>query len=142
MAAQTYNPLAVLMTFNSIPITGFVKGTMIKVEYNEKRFKQKVGGQGEVARSMLLDFTGKVTFTLLATSPTNDLLSAMHLLDVASNAGFGGFFLKELNGTTIATDTTSYVEQLPPVEYSGEEVGQREWVLLCEHLAMNVGGVV
>jgi hypothetical protein len=141
-ASNTYDPRAVVASFKSIPLGDYVDGTMIKVEYNEKGWAQKPGGQGEVARAKLLNLTGKITVTLLATSTVNDLLSAAYALDRAANLGFGSFYIEELTGTTIVTVPVAYIEQLPPIEYSGKEVGQREWVFLCDQIFENVGGVI
>jgi hypothetical protein len=140
--SNTYDPRAVAANFKSIPLGDYVDGTMIKVEYNEAGWAQKVGGQGEVARAKILNLTGKITVTILATSPVNDLLSAAYALDRAANLGFGSFYIEELTGTTLVTVPVAYIEKLPVIEYAGKEVGQREWVFLCEQIYENVGGVV
>jgi hypothetical protein len=141
MALSTYDPLYVLVSFKGIPISGYADGTFIKAERNEAAYTQKVGASGEVCRARSRNMTGKVTLTLLASSPVNDLLSACYMLDEATNAGFGSFFIKELNGSTVCMAPVSYVEKLPSVEYA-KEVGQREWVFLCDQLIENVGGLV
>ena len=141
MASATYDPLLVLVSFKGIPISGYADGTFVKSERNEALFTQKVGAAGEVARARSRNMTGKITLTLLASSPINDLLSACYMLDEATNLGFGSFFIKELGGTTVAMAPCAYIEKLPSVEYA-KEVGQREWVFLCDQLIENVGGLV
>lgn len=138
---RTYNPFLVNFSFTGIPITGFAPDTFITVERNEDAFTLVVGAGGEAARSQSRNRSGTVTLTLLATSQSNDVLSAIANADEQTGIGVGTAFVKEINGTTLVSAQSAWIKKMPNVE-RGAEVSNVEWVLECEALDTFIGGLI
>lgn len=136
---QTYDPQYVVASFLGIPISGYADGTFIKVERDSESFTKMTGAGGEVARARSRHTGGKVTFTLMASSPCNDLLSAAFQADELLGTGVGPTFIKDLNGTTVALAANSWIQKPSSVEF-GKEIGTREWVIDCASVEFTVGG--
>lgn len=138
---RTYDPALVIPTFAGNLLTGFGPDTFIKVERNEDGFTLAVGAGGEAARAQSRNRSGTVTFTVLATSQTNDILSAIAAADELSGTGVAEFQLSEVNGTTLCHAANAWVKKLPSVE-RGKEVGTVEWVLECDSIEVFAGGLL
>jgi hypothetical protein len=136
---KTYDPNKIAMSIAGIPIEGIMDGTFVKVERNAQTWNLKVGSGGEAARAKSNDKSGKITFTLMQTSVTNDALSALAKLDELSNNGIGPALIKDLNGRTLCEAGTAWVQKPADVEFSNEITG-REWVVETDSLEMLIGG--
>lgn len=137
--ATTYDPSSVVASFAGVPLGGFADGTFIGVERNNDSFTLMVGAGGEAARARSRNSSGKVTFTLMATSVVNDLLSAVWRADELFGTGVGVVIVKDLNGTTLCIANNAWIMKPPKVEF-GKEIGTREWVIECESVYMKSGG--
>lgn len=136
---KNYSPDRITVSFGAILIQGFNDGTMIKTTRNEDAYSVKVGGQGDVTRVRSLNKTGQITVTLLAESPTNDLLSAQAIADELSGAAYAPIFVKDLNGTTLMAAENAWIMKMPETEHA-TDASPREWVFECADLTMVVGG--
>lgn len=139
--ATTYDPALVVASFAGIPIAGYADGTFVTVERNNDSYTLMVGAGGEAARARSRNSSGKVTFTLLATSPVNDLLSAVWHADELLGVGVGSVIVKDLQGTTLCVANNAWITKAPKIEF-GKEVGTREWVIEAESIYMSAGGVI
>lgn len=137
--STTYDPASIAASFAGVPLAGFADGTFVAVERNNDSFTLMVGAGGEAARSRSRNSSGKVTFTLMATSATNDLLSAIWRADELSGTGVGAFILKDLNGTTLCAANNAWIMKPPKIEF-GKEISTREWVIEAESVYMKSGG--
>lgn len=138
---RTYDPGEHLCSFLGVPITAFGPDTFIEAARNEDGFSIQVGAGGEVARSRNRNRSGRVTFTLLATSPENDLLANLALVDEATGEGIGPLFIKDRLGTTLLHAQNAWIVKLPDVS-RGKEAGTVAWMIDCDRLEMFVGGNV
>lgn len=138
---RTYDPALLILNFAGIPISGYADGTFVKVERDGETFAKYVGADGTIARSRTRNNGGKVTFTLAATSPCNDLLSAQAALDEAFGTGMGSCRGEDLAGTTTFMAMEAWIQKPPAIEF-GKEIGTREWVIDCASLQWLVGGVL
>lgn len=138
---RSYNPSLVTMTWAGQIIGGFAEGTFIEVERNEDAFSLVVGAGGEAARVMNRNRSGRVTLTLLASSQSNDVLSAIQNTDELSATGVAPLFLKELNGTTACHSENAWLMRPANVERA-KEMSEVQWVFECEDLNMFVGGLL
>lgn len=139
MAFRTYNPSLVTVSFKHINITGFNDGTFIEAERNEDAFTTHVGATGDVTRTQNLNKTGKVTITLTQASPTNDLLAALHLLDVTTGTQYGALQIKDLSGNLKCRATQAWIKKPPKVERA-KESGSVQWEFECAELEIFAGG--
>lgn len=140
--ATTYDPLSVLISFQSITMTQLMAGTFVKAKRDEDSYKKKVGATGSVARAKIRNKGASVAVTLMMTSPTNALLSAVHLLGESvppTNLDQGPLMIKDLLGGTLCHAKVAWIKKVSDVEFSDDIVG-REWTFDCESLDMVIGG--
>ncbi len=135
----TLDPGSIVMTFKGVNITGVMDGTFCEVERAEDAVTMHVGAQGEVTRVMSRNKTGSVTFNIVQSSVTNQLLSAIAAADEKDRSGVGPLLITDLNGTTVYKATEAWIRKLPKGEHAKDATG-RSWVIDCAKLLMNVGG--
>lgn len=143
MAGQTkvYDPASVLCVFAGIPIQGFAEDSVVKVAYNEDAFTLKMGVDGDGTRSKTNNRSAQITFSLMQSSDVNDLLSAVHGLDLNSPSGdgIGPLLIKDNQGRTLMAAEKAWIMKTPDVEFA-KEAGPREWVLETSSLETTIGG--
>lgn len=133
--AKTYNPKDILVSVNGVPVTGYADGTdVISIDYETDFVGDMVGVTGEGAFVEHNDRRATITLKLMATSPMNDVLSAL----VAGNVEFA-VSMTDNRGTSVAAGASCRVTKLPQVQY-GNEIGVREWPIRSLEFVENVGG--
>jgi hypothetical protein len=137
---KNYDPGRVFVSFNGIRLTGFAAGTFVSAEREEDGFTKVVGSGGDTTRVRNRNRSGMVTVTLLAASPTNDLLSAVAAQDELFGLGTGPLLVKDGNGTTLLEAESAWIRKIPTTAYSKEGEDSREWIFDCAELVMAVGG--
>lgn len=135
---QTYDPARVQLTLAGKLIIGFAE-TFIRAALNADLYTTQVGAQGDVTRSRSQDRTGTVTLTLMAGSPSNDVLSALAKAD-EEGLGVGVLQIVDLQGTTLLVSPNAWISKKPEVEF-GKESGERVWVISCDNMKFHVGGL-
>lgn len=138
---KNFDPSRVVLVAAGINIYGFAKGTSIEIEYDEDAFKKETGRDGDMVRVRSHDKGGKVTVTLMASSPCNDLLSARAVLDRKTGLGTGPMLMKDLNKTTVAEAQASWIKKMPKFE-SGDEASNVVWEFECHDLELYFGGAL
>ena len=138
---STYNPDEVAIVFAGIPITGFADGSFLSVEQNEDSFTMQAGTDGEACRSKTNNRGGRATFTLGQWSRANDLLSALHNLDISTpnGDGIGPLLIKDNSGTSIFSAEKAWIVK-PPAAGFAREAESREWVIETDNLVQHHGG--
>lgn len=139
MPLYTYDASQVSVTVNGVPMKGAADGVFCSVEYAEDAFTKVKGTQGETSRSKSNDYSGVITITLMQTSPSNDILSALHALDRAQNAGVCVVNVVDNSGRSNHTATKAWIRRGPASAY-GKEIENREWVFDCDVLTDFIGG--
>lgn len=133
-----YNPDQVIVSFAGSVLRGLIS---IRRRSLAAGFTSKAGMDKLVSHSRTNDPREEFEVTCMAGSATNDVLSAVHELDlVAPNgAGVGPLSLVDLNGRTIVECTYARVMKAPDDEFTAED-GERPWVLEGVRSARVVGG--
>ncbi len=141
MGLKTYDANEVALVFANNLISGFADGTFVAVDQNEDSFSLVVGSDGEGARSKNNNRSATITFTLLQTADSNDVLAAAHNLDIlsANGDGIGPLTVKDGSGRAIYHTDKAWVRKPPTAEF-GREVGSREWVLETHDLVNLTAG--
>ncbi len=139
MPVRSYDPGQVVLTVGGVPINGFADGTFISVERSEDSFTKTSGADGIVSRARSRDKSGEITITLAQTSPSNDVLTALNATDETTGAGVVPVQCKDLSGRTVLFTAFAWIRKPPAVEF-GKEISDREWVMDCADLDMNVAG--
>jgi hypothetical protein len=141
---KNHDPKRYVVVFGGHQVQGYASGTFVQVARESDSFSDEVGAGGDVVRSRTHDKRGSVTITLQAASPSNDVLSAFVIADelgVTVNAGVKPLLVKDLNGTTVATAAEAWVQKPAEIEGAAEHTN-REWVIRCAQLNINVGGSI
>src|SRR4051794_21013704 len=118
----TYTPDSVTIVFSGIILSGYDDGTFVTIERANDMWALKMGADGIGARAKSSDKSGTVVATLLATSPSNDRLSAMAIADELSGAGVGPLLVRDGSGRSIASALSAWIVKIPQLEFS-KEVG-------------------
>ena len=139
MANNTYSPEDVVVSVNGVNISGFMSGTFISASREVDTFTKLVGNDGEVTRTKSANKSGQVELTLLQTSYSNDILSALQIADEVSSSGKFVFMVKDLLGRTLINGAECWLSRPADVEYSDEVTG-RVWTIVVGQLNTFVGG--
>lgn len=105
---RTYDPKAVVITFGGITFTGYPEGDFFEVT-GEDGFESREGADGSEDRINKNKLGKNVNITLMATSITNDALSAIYKLDVETNQGKLPLSIIDLNGTMSLFSAQAYI---------------------------------
>jgi hypothetical protein len=139
MGLGTVDPQQVNVSIGGNIITGFADGTFLNVERDEDTWNKVVGADGSVARSKSANKAATLTLTLLQTSPSNDILSALAALDEETGDAEIPIIIKDNSGTTLVSAPESWIQKPPAIVY-GKEVQNREWVFALSKTTFFAGG--
>jgi hypothetical protein len=137
--AYTFDPKSVSVVLGGKVISGWDDGEFISVERNNDMWALKMGADGVGARAKTNDKSGRVTMTLLQSSPSNDVLSAFAIADEASNAGAVPLLIRDGSGRTLVSALTAWVVKMPAAAFA-KEVGNRQWIVESDSLQIFIGG--
>jgi len=135
----TYDPQKVSLSVAGNTITGYAAGTFIKATRNEDGWMLTIGADGGGARTRNANKSGRVEITLLASSPSNDVLQAQAIVDELEATGVGPLLVKDGSGTAVASAGNSWIVKHPDLE-RGKELGEITWIIETEALAIQNGG--
>ncbi len=139
MSVTTYDPKKNLTIFGGIELKGFSESSMIEAEPLGDGMKSVVGCDGETARSLDPNQNWKVTVTLMATSKSNDYLSAIHVADRNTGKGILPMLFKDLSGRTTFFASQAWITKMPSITRE-KEVKETEWVFETGPADVFVGG--
>ena len=124
---KTFDPKMVVMTFGVIPISGYADGTFVRVKRSGDAFTKKKGAGGDIERINRNQGDFEVAITLQQTSGTNQELSAVLAVDIATNAGVFPLPIKDLLGNTLFFAPQAWIRKDPEWE-DGDDTNSRAWV--------------
>jgi hypothetical protein len=113
-----YDAKSVTVSLAGINVQGFADGEFVTIQQEANDFEDVVGSDGEVSRAPTNDNRATVTFVLMQTSPTNQLLSALLRLDKATpgGAGVGALIIRNrLSGGEIYRANHAWIQKPPDV---------------------------
>ena len=127
VTVKTFDPKMVVITFGSIPISGYAEGTFVSVNRSGDAFAKRKGAGGDVERINKNQGDFDVTVTLLQTTPTNKELSAVLAADQVTNAGVFPLTIKDLLGETLFFAPQAWIRKDPEWE-DGDDLNSRAWI--------------
>lgn len=136
---KTFDPKQHQLIVGTNIISGFAKDTFIKVARAEDAFVMDVGVDGEGTRSKSNNKMGTFEITLMQSSASNDVLSALALSDELSNGGLVPVMLRDASGRSLYAAEQAYIKKIPDSERA-RVVGSHVWVLETDSLNMFHGG--
>jgi hypothetical protein len=138
-APYTYDPKQVAVIVAGVPMGGFADGSFVTVERTNDTFSKVSGADGIVSRAKSNDKSGMIKITLQQTSPSNDVLQGIALLDEVSNSGVVPLIIQDFSGRSTFITAFGWVKKPPSSEFS-KEVSNREWEFDCADLDIKIGG--
>ncbi len=139
---KTYDPSQVIVIWGPIIFSGLTDdGDAITAEHDEDHATKKVGLGGEVARAMNMNRCGGVSVRLMATSMTNDELSAAAAVDRLDRSAVFPLTIKDLSGLTVFFTKSAWIKKIPQLTYA-KEIGVREWPFDCGQIDTFIGGII
>lgn len=123
-----YDPNNVNLVIGGKIMSGFGDGTYIEAERDEDSYMKKIGVDGEVSRAKNNNRGGKITITLMQTSPANDSLSAFQQTDEQTGLGVFTAILRDLNGKTLVSSSDSWIKKPAKLVYA-KEVQAWQWII-------------
>lgn len=139
MAIKTYDPQKIAVIFHGRPLSGFAKGTFVKVSRSADSFSPYTGSDGEAARTASADDSGEIEVTLMQTSMSNDYLSSELALDELTRNNTGPALLSDSWGDTLVSGDGAYLKKYADVTLA-DDIEARTWTIVVPHMRMVVGG--
>jgi hypothetical protein len=140
-AQKTYNPADVTLSVGGKQISGYANGTFLKIERDEDSWAKDTGADGETCRTKSNNRGGKITFTLMQSSASNQVLSALAALDEISGGGAVPVMVRDNSpgGKSLYFCEQGWILKPANSEFS-KSATTREWVIDTGNLIVNVGG--
>ena len=139
-AFEQYDPESYSVIFNAIPISGFAEDDFIDIEFDSEGYQDQIGADGHVERYKSCDQRATITFTLMASSPCNILLSAMYNADIKTpnGLGVGPLLIRDTRGVTVFAGTQAWIQKQPKATL-GAKIGNKEWKIRVAKLEALIG---
>lgn len=138
MAVRHYNLDQVTFTIAGVPVTEYAEGDAITIEYTDDDWMTTKGHHGSVIRGKKPNTVADVTVTTMQGSPVNELLQNLADADLQSGLAAGPMFVKDLNGTSLASASRAWVKKRPGLKFATEP-GSVEWALTAGDMNSHQG---
>lgn len=125
---NTYSPKDVSISFGGYPLAGW---DSITISRNAPSFVTVRGIRGKHTRIPSGDTSATITVSILQTSPSNDVLSEVHALDLQYGTGRLALTLKDSSGKSVFSSDEGYIVAYPEVVFSGG-FEYRSWTIYCQ----------
>jgi len=138
-SVYTYNPAEVAVIVGGVALSGFAEDSIVSVSRDVQAYEKVTGADGRTSRARNPNKAGTITISLQHSSPSNDVLQAVALLDEASDAGVVPVIVRDGSGTSVHFTASAWVQKVPD-SVRGTGISTVEWVLDCAEIDMFVGG--
>lgn len=133
----TYSPGDVKLTIGGYQIVGWQS---ISISRTVKGFNVVRGIRGKNTRVPNRDSSATIQFSLAQFSPSNDVLSYIHELDLDEGTARIALTLKDGSGGSVFSTNEGYITGYPTTTYSGG-FEYRNWEIFCQSTdTYRVGG--
>lgn len=139
---QSYDPTQQTIVFDNVLLDGYGPDTFIKVSRDEDTWSYQPSNSGRGARSRNPNKAGKFEFTLLASSPSNALLSAIARADELTGAGVGNVFVKDRTTAAAYCKAQNGWIVKPPDYERQKELGAITWVIQTDQVDIFHDGTI
>lgn len=137
MSTYSWDFKKLITAYAGQTLSGFAGDVSIDPDGGEDVATETVGSDGSETVVVFHNKTnGTVTISLMASSLSNDLLSAL-----AAAKTIGPLLIRDTNGRTVLEAPSAWVRRRPVVAY-GAELQPREWVLGYSDAKFVIGGLV
>lgn len=113
---NSFSPKDVQLVVAGYVITGWER---ISIARSVKGFTAVRGIRGKITRVRNRDSSATITFPLLQTSQSNEVMSYIHELDLTEQTGRLSIILRDKSGKSVFSSDEAYITGYPAVTYSG-----------------------
>lgn len=139
MPVKTHDFNRVKVSVNGVPISGFIDGDAVSIEFDEDEWSKNVGADGQVARVRQNQPGGTITIRLQPTSDSNAILDGFNKADLLTDfAPVSILVVDTLGGSSFFADA-AWVQRDPGATY-GREPGDKEWIYDCAKIIARHAG--
>lgn len=135
----TYAPDKTICLVAGVPLVGFGETAAIEISPVADLSSSKAGVDGDISRSTGTDRRAEVKITLMLTSPSNDVLSALVGVDLVVGGSLIPITVQNLLMRDLFVAPQSWLAKRPTITYA-REAGEREWTFQCLPAVWSVGG--
>lgn len=137
----TYSPKDVIVSIAGLhTVGGMADGTFLRIIKESRPFEKGPRSMdGEISRIYNPDDCFKIELSLMQSSGSNDILTMLYNVDVATRMGKFPMIITDGNGNTSFVAATAWVEQIPEVSYSNQ-LELRTWTLGACDVVFTIGG--
>lgn len=125
---QTYSPSDVTLIIAGYRVTGWES---INILRNKKSFNVVEGIRGKNTRVRNRSSSATLSFNLLQTVQSNEVLSYIHELDNDQGTGRLVITLKDSSGKSVFSSSDAFITGYPAVKFSGD-FEYRVWEIHCQ----------
>lgn len=125
----------------SYRVVGFMEDSVVTVTPTVDTFTPYNGADNTGARIHSGNRSASIVLSLQQTSPSNDVLTQLHLNDTRSrrNEGLFSVMIKDASGRSVASARQAYIGKLPESNFTNG-MSVREWTIYAFNAEMFVGG--
>lgn len=138
--AKQYDPKSVYFSYAGNLLGGYADGDFFSAKRNADNQMLMVGADGETCFIMSADKSGEVTLTLLRSSASNDILSALYKAQELEPVA-KPLWAKDGRGTSIVAGNQALIKKLPDLTFA-KEMSTVEWVFVVADLEVHIGGSI
>jgi hypothetical protein len=136
---KTYNAQQVIVTFAGIPMSEYGEDEFVRIKRSAPAFELTMGVDGKGTRNQRTDDSATIEVVLMATSPVNAMLTAVHAADKASKngAGVAPLSIRDANsagGAELHFAAQAWISAEPEVTYK-RGVAERVWTFMTDSLS-------
>lgn len=140
MSLVTYSPSDVIISIAGLhTVTGLAEGTFVRVVKNSQPFETQRAMDGTRQRLYHHDEGYRIELILAQSSSTNNVLSAIHNIDVATRKMLFPMMIRDTRGQTTFFAASAWIDKIPDVDF-GQELSTRTWVFGANGGALTIGG--
>lgn len=136
-SVETYSASDVKLSIGGYIITGWDN---LSINRRVKAFTPIYGIRGKNTRVKNVDTSATITVTLIQTAQSNDVLSAIHDLDIDEGTARITLTLKDSSGRSVFSSNEAYITSYPAKSFSGDFTYNTWEIILQSTQSYTVGG--
>ena len=140
MSLVDYSPIDVVISIAGLhTVTGLADGNFVRIIKNSKPFETQRAMDGSRQRLFHHDEGYKVEITLAQSSPSNNVFSAIHNIDLLTRKMMFPLIIRDTRGQTSFFSASTWIDTVPEVTFSNS-METRTWTFGASDATLIVGG--
>lgn len=122
-------------------VMGFMEDSFITIARMNESWTHTTGADNLATRTYSANSSGTITLSIMQSSNSNDVLTALWERDnnLKNNKGLFSITVKDASGRSVYYSPEAYIGKIPDSAF-GSGVSGRDWVVNCTNLKHYIGG--